>query len=223
MNILKVFIDQRIKNICPEMQLAIIRCNVINSVTSDELWLELNNECAKIKSAYQLLEINQRPAISATRQLYKALGKDPNRYRVSSEALCRRAVKGLALYRINTLVDLINILSIKSGYAIGGFDADKIVGNLTLTVGEKDQPFEAIGRGFLNIEGLPVYCDEIGGIGTPTSDEERTKITIDTTSLHININAFAEEMDLNEMVKWTEQLLLKYASATNINTQILRQ
>ena len=139
----------------------------------------------------------------ATRNLYKALGKDPNRYRVSSEALCRRVVKGMDLYRIDTLVDLINLVSMVSGYAIGGFDADKIVGdNVTLGVGEQDEKFEGIGRGLLNIEGLPVYRDAIGGIGTPTSDEERTKITLATTHLQMQINAFAKEMPLDATIDW---------------------
>ena len=61
-------------------------------------------------------------------------------------------------------------------YSIGGFDADKFVGDtLTLGVGRAGEPYEGIGRGLLNIEGLPVYRDAEGGVGTPTSDNERTK------------------------------------------------
>lgn len=198
------------------MQIGIVRAKVVNSYTGEELWNELADAGESIKSRYELLEVNSRPAIAKTRELYKRLGKDPNRYRVSSEALCRRIIRGMELYRINTLVDLINLISIKSGYAIGGFDAGKIAGDLTLGVGLKDEHFEAIGRGVLNIEGLPVYRDSVGGIGTPTSDEERTKITLDTTFLHMNINAFAEEMPLKETVEWSVRLLRKYARASDV-------
>lgn len=217
---MKLTIDKRIKDICPAMRIGIVRAKVANSYTDDGLWKELLEACEKIKSGYRLLEINNRPAIAKTRELYKCLGKDPNRYRVSSEALCRRIIRGLELYRINTLVDLINLISIKSGYAIGGFDADKIDGDLTLGVGMKGEHFEAIGRGALNIEGLPVYRDEAGGIGTPTSDEERTKITLDTTFVHININAFAEEMPLSETMEWSVELLKKYTQASEIEMRI---
>lgn len=213
---MKVTIDERIKDICPEMQIGIVRAKVVNSYTGEELWNELADAGESIKSRYELLEVNSRPAIAKTRELYKRLGKDPNRYRVSSEALCRRIIRGMELYRINTLVDLINLISIKSGYAIGGFDAGKIAGDLTLGVGLKGEHFEAIGRGVLNIEGLPVYRDSVGGIGTPTSDEERTKITLDTTFLHMNINAFAEEMPLKETVEWSVGLLRKYAQASDV-------
>ncbi|MFY9597736.1 MAG: phenylalanine--tRNA ligase beta subunit-related protein, partial [Dysgonamonadaceae bacterium] len=144
------------------------------------------------------------------------LGKDPNRYRPSAEALCRRIVKGIELYRINTLVDLINLLSLKTGYSIGGFDADKIRGNLTLGVGKAGEKFEGIGRGLLNIEGLPVYRDEQGGIGTPTSDEERTKIDSDTSHLLMIINAYSGKQGLPEAVDYGVELLKKYAHAQEI-------
>ena len=170
----------------------------------------------KIRESYELSWINKRPAIVATRNLYKYCGKDPNRYRVSSEALCRRVVRGLGVYRINTLVDLINLVSMGSGYSIGGFDADKIVGDIvSLGVGRADEHFEGIGRGVLNVEGLPLYRDSVGGIGSPTSDEERTKLTLDTKNIQVQINAFAEEMPLETAVDWTVSLLERYASGHN--------
>ncbi len=90
-------------------------------------------------------------------------------------------------------------------------------------VGEKDEQYCAIGRGLLNIEGLPVYRDAQGGVATPTSDEERTKFTLDTTSVQININAFAPEMPVDEALTWTASLLEKYAQATNIETKIITE
>ncbi|HCP43966.1 MAG TPA: hypothetical protein DIT83_10675, partial [Barnesiella intestinihominis] len=158
----------------------------------------------------------------ATRKAYRSFGKDPNRYRVSSEALCRRIIRGLGIYRIDTLVDLINLVSVRSGYSIGAFDADRIEGDtLVLGVGKEGEIFRGIGRGILNIEGLPVYRDDKGGIGTPTSDEERTKITLDTKNLFVIINAYGEEIPLDETIAFTTELLRKYASAENIRTDIV--
>lgn len=91
--------------------------------------------------------------------------QDPGRYRPSAEALRRRLMRGIPLYQIDTLVDLINLVSLRTGHSIGGFDADKIQGNhLELGIGKAEEPFEGIGRGILNIEGLPVYRDSFGGI-----------------------------------------------------------
>lgn len=217
---MKIVIEEKIRESCPTARIAMIRANVSNSETSEQLWQEIEQMEIKIRESYELSWINKRPAIAATRNLYKHCGKDPNRYRVSSEALCRRVVRGLGVYRINTLVDLINLVSMGSGYSIGGFDADKIVGDVvSLGVGRADEHFEGIGRGVLNVEGLPLYRDSVGGIGSPTSDEERTKLTLDTKNIQVQINAFADEMPLETTVDWTVSLLERYASGQNFEIE----
>ncbi len=219
---LKIKVDPRIIESCPELKIGLVKADVVNSATSDELWSEIEKESEVIKNSFELLAINKRPAVAAARKLYKALGKDPGRYRVSSEALCRRIIRGLGLYRLTTLIDLVNLVSVKSGYSISGLDFDKIVGDtLTLGVGQPDEVYYGIGRGILNIENIPVYRDAIGGIATPTSDEERTKFTLDTHTVQININGFGPEMDMNEAVAYMTHLLKKYAHATNIETSII--
>ena len=217
-----VIIDKRIVDVCPGMRVGLIRANVQNTPTGDELWQELELAARDVVSRYELLEINKRPAVAATRRVYKHFGKDPNRYRVASEALCRRLIRGLGIYRLTTLVDLINLVSIRSGYPISALDADKLEGDsLSLGIGEEGEYYEGIGRGQLNIAGMPVYRDAKGGVATPTSDEERTKITELTTRVQININGYAEEMPMAECVDWVVALLKKYAMATDIETQIM--
>ena len=215
-------IDPRIQEVCPELHIGMIHAHVVNGPTCDELWGEIESAAEEIKQRYELLEINQRPAIAGTRHLYRTLGKDPSRYRVASEALCRRLIRGLGIYRLTTLIDVVNLVSIKSGYAISGLDADRIVGDtLTLSVGTSDDEYHGIGRGLLNIEGMPCYRDAQGPIATPTSDEERTKFTEDTVNVQININAFSPEMPINEAVDWMVELLKKYAHASEVETRIV--
>ena len=162
-----VSIEKVFATTCQALRIGVIQARVVNSESDPALWQLIGEEEARIASAYRLDEINKRPAIQATRKAYRAFGKDPNRYRVSSEALCRRIVKGMGIYRIDTLVDLGNLVSIRAGYSIGAFDADHIDGDhLTLGVGREGELFHGIGRGVLNIEGLPVYRDRTGGIGT---------------------------------------------------------
>ncbi len=218
-----ICINPAFAKVCPRLNVGVIEARVSNSESAPELWSEIDKESSTIIEQYPIEQINKRPAIQATRQVYRALGKDPNRYRVSSEALCRRLVRGLGLYRINTLVDLINLVSIRSGYAIGAFDADCIEGNeLILGSGQAGELFHGIGRGELNIEGLPVYRDQVGGIGTPTSDEERTKLTLGTTRLLVLINAYGEEMPLDQTIAYTVSLLQQYTSATDITTTVIK-
>lgn len=216
-----VNIDPRILDACPETRIGLVRATVVNGPTSDALWAEIEAAADEIKQRYELLEINQRPAIAGTRRLYKALGKDPSRYRVASEALCRRIIRDLGIYRLTTLIDVVNLVSIKSGYAISGLDGERIEGDtLTMSVGTAEDVYNGIGRGLLNIAGMPVYRDAKGPIATPTSDEERTKFTEQTVTAQININAFAPEMPVEEAVDWMAALLKKYAQATNVETAI---
>jgi len=218
---INILIDPRILATSPDTRIGLVRATVVNGPTCDALWSEIESAADDIRQRYELLEINQRPAIAATRRLYKALGKDPSRYRVASEALCRRIVRGLGIYRLTTLIDVVNLVSIKSGYPISGLDADRIAGDtLTLSVGTADDEYHGIGRGLLNIDGMPVYRDADGPIATPTSDEERTKFTDDTVKVQININAFAPEMPIDEATDWMASLLKQYAHATDVETSI---
>lgn len=218
---MNIEISSVIKEACPEIHLAILSCGVLNSPTSDELWNEMEKETEKIRSTFKIEDIKNRTAIAATRKIYKTLGKDPNRYRPSAEALCRRIVREIPVYKLNTLVDIINIVSIKSGFSIGGFDADKIQGDLQLNVGTSDDEFEAIGRGLLNVEGMPLYRDNIGGIGTPTSDNERTKITDETTNLLMIINGYNGIEGLKEAVEHSICLLTSFAGLKNYEINLI--
>lgn len=218
---MKITFHDSIRKAAPNLRVLTIEALVSNPDTPDSLWSLLEREGVDARSRWQMPDINRRPAIAATRAAYKALGKEPNRYRPSAEALCRRLVKGMDLYRLTALVDLINLLSIRSGYSIGGFDADRIDGNeLVLGVGQKNEEFEAIGRGQLNIEGMPVYRDRKGGIGTPTSDNVRTMLTPQTKRLLMCINIYGEEMPVDATVSLAVDLLTRYAGATSLSVNM---
>ncbi|MDR1517208.1 MAG: hypothetical protein LBS52_03770 [Dysgonamonadaceae bacterium] len=216
---MKISVAPEIRAACPVFSVASILCEVTNSASDADLWQEIDSAIVDFRSRKQLEDINKHPVIFATRQTYKKLGKDPNRYRPSAEALCRRILHDRDLYRINTLVDAINLISIKTGYSIGGFDADKVRGGIALGVGRAGEVFNAIGRGLLNIEGLPVYRDEAGGIGTPTSDEERTKISIGTSRLLMIINGYSGREGLPEAVDFSVGLLKRYAGGKNFEVE----
>lgn len=219
---MNIEISNSIKQVCPHLALAIITCEVTNPETSAALWGELEDEIQLFRETYALEDINKRPTIAATRSIYKSLGKDPNRYRPSAEALCRRIIRGIPIYKVSTLVDIINLVSIRSGFSIGGFDADLIQGDIKLDAGTANDDFEAIGRGKLNVEGLPLYKDRIGGIGTPTSDNERTKLSADTTRLLVVINGYSGENGLMEAANHCIQLLEKYAAMGKCEVSIIK-
>ena len=214
---MNIIVSEEIEQVCPGFVGAAVEADVVNTEYSEELWAKIEALGEKYKAEYTTETIKQISGIEATRRVYRACGKDPSRYRPASEALIRRMLQGKKLYQIDTLVDLINLASIAYGYSIGGFDADKFSGDtLTLGVGREGEPYEGIGRGMLNIAGLPVYRDAIGGVGTPTSDNERTKIDINTRRVLVLVNGYdGNEAQVRANAEYLVRLLDKYAQGQN--------
>ena len=199
-----VSISEEIAKACPDLHVAVVECDVVNTVSDEQLWKEITEVETHIRTTCKLEDINKFPPIQATRQAYKRLGKDPNRYRPSAEALRRRILRELPLYKIDTLVDIINLLSLQ-----------------VLGVGREGEIYHGIGRGELNIAGLPVYRDNQGGVGTPTSDEERTKIDMNTGKLLMIINGYSGKDGLQEALTYGVSLLTRYVSTTNLEMELI--
>lgn len=212
---MNINVSQEIEDVCPGFVGACVEAEVRNTPFCQPLWEEINALGDRFRSELTTESLKQLPGIEATRHVYRACGKDPSRYRPASEALIRRILQGKSLYQIDTLVDLINLASIAFGYSIGGFDGDKFQGDtLTLGIGREGEPYEGIGRGMINIKGLPVYRDAQGGVGTPTSDNERTKIDIRTTHLVVLINGYdGNEERVRQNAEFIQGLLRKYCES----------
>ena len=221
---MKILVSDEIKTVCPDFVGACVDAQVVNTPYSEALWKEIGEAEEYFRNKLTTESLKELPSIAATRVIYKKCGKDPSRYRPASEQLIRRMLQGKELYQIDTLVDLINLASIGYGYSIGGFDASKFVGDtLTLGIGREGEPYEGIGRGMLNIAGLPVYRDAKGGVGTPTSDNERTKITLSTTHLVVLINGYdGNEQRVVDNACYIQQLLRQYAESNGGAVSVYR-
>ncbi len=210
------------KNITIDQTLRCVNLNAIgytlealNRTTSqvDDLLTKLIDE---VKAKYVLEDVVKIPKLKVSRDAYKALGIDPSRYRLATESLIRRIVKQKGLYRINDIVDLGNILSIKTLRSVCVVDLDKIQGDIFITLGKKEDSYEGINRGIINITNMPVYQDEISNFGTPTSDTIRTAITSETTKILVMIICF-DETDLKEDEQLLIDLYQRYAAGKNFN------
>ena len=186
---MNIEVSEELKSKCPEFKGVAVEAWVTNTSFSQELWQEIDAFTRQLRTESNVDDCKEQYAIAATRTAYRRCGKDPSRYRPSAEALRRRLLRGLDLYQI---------------------EGDRLI----LGIGREGEPYEGIGRGVLNIDGLPVYRDAIGGIGTPTSDHERTKMDIHTVHLLAIINGYSGEKGLQEAAELTIDLLKKYASLT---------
>ena len=211
----KIYIDKRIKELIPKAQLVCVEVEVKVVPSILKYWNdEVEKHLIKIRSSLKLADIASIPSNQATREAYKLCGKDPSRYRPSAEALLRRVVGGKGLYQVNNVVDCLNLISIISGYSIGGFDMDKTKGEIKFDVGDTSV-YHAIGRGELNIEYLPGLKDDLGFFGTPTSDSVRTMVTEKTKRFLMVFYDFLGDEEFDEIIRLTAEWLMKYAKSPN--------
>lgn len=202
----------------PQFRGAVVEAEVKNTPFSDALWTEIKETETHIVGQYTTESLKQHPSIAATRAAYRTFGKDPSRYRPSSEQLIRRILQGKGLYQIDTLVDIGNLVSILTGYSIGVIDADKVVGDeVTLGIGEEGEPYEGIGRGVLNIAQMPVYRDSVGAFASPTSDSTRTMVREYTSHVFVIVNGYdGDEAHIRETAQLVTDLLTRYAEAESL-------
>ncbi len=208
-----IHISEEIKHKVPETRLWCIECKVAVDHSPSLLLDLMDGKCRELADQLKIGEISQLVPVKVSRNAYRLTGKDPARYRLSAEALLRRAVKGEQLYRINNVVDLLNLVSLSTGFSIGGYDASKIRGDISFGIGRQDEFYEGIGRGVLNIEGLPVFRDHDGAFGSPTSDSERTCVDWNTHIFLMVIIDFGASDLAREAVSQSVDLLEFYAGA----------
>lgn len=213
---MKISIAPTVLEKCPQLKLGILSLSVEVRNDYSDLLEKIKDESILIASKLAVEDISKQAAITAGRKAYKALGKDPARYRLSAEALLRRVVNGKGLYHINNVVDALNLVSIKTGISIGGYDQNNIIGDVLLDVGRAKEPYEAIGRGGLNMEFMPLLRDEFSAFGSPTSDSTRTMVTPEMNTFLMVFFSFAGANELDTALSYAEELLSTYADGKTL-------
>ncbi len=214
-------IDHALKAKCPKTALGCVSAQVEAPPSPPALIAELNNCEQAILRLPEPRAVLESPQILATRAAYKALGKDPARYRGSAEALLRRVIARKGLPRINAVVDIINLVSVESRLPIGLYDLAHVSGDIVFRAGRARETYKGIGKYDLNLEGLPLFCDALGPHGSPTSDSERTMVTSATTHVLAVIISFSGKNGLDRWVQRMNELFAQHASGNSCETQII--
>ena len=215
-------IDSHMKELWPAVRVGCLQYQVQVEKKNPELWAYLKKEIyKKAKDAIFDYGVNEIPNIKESRAAYKAFGKDPSRYRVSSEALIRRIGQGKGLYEVNTVVDVNNLISIESGFSVGSYDADRMGEDLVFRIGEAGETYKGIGKEEIKIDALPVLADEQGAIGSSTSDSERAMITEDAQEVLTLIYSFSDNQDLEKALESGKRYLEQYAKTSGLQSWIV--
>ena len=109
-------IDPALLSVYPEIRLGCLHFTAEIKASSDVFWNYLDHEILPaVKNDIEGKEWSEVTGVRGSRAAYKAFGRNPGRYRVSSEALLRRVRRGDELYHVNSVVDVNNLISVESG------------------------------------------------------------------------------------------------------------
>ena len=214
-----VSIDKSLYSVYPEIRLGLLRFLAKVEETDEQFWTYMNTEVLpQVKSSIEGKEWNEIPGIRGSRAAYKAFGRNPGRYRVSSEALIRRIRRGDELYHINSIVDVNNLISVKSGLSVGSYDLGTIHGAITLRKARAGEGYTGIGKDFLDMENMLVLADEDGIFGSSMSDSTRAMVTEKAKDILVVIYCFEDEIDLGLLLNEGRQAFEKFASVEDVQT-----
>jgi DNA/RNA-binding domain of Phe-tRNA-synthetase-like protein len=214
----EISIQPALRTLVPNLALGCVSARVSVEKHNESLWHEIDQHLAHLTATIKPDQIHTVPQIAAMRSAYKALGKDPSRYRGSAEALLRRVLQGKGLYQINSVVDINNLVSLESLNPAGTYDLEKITPPIELRIGAAGESYKGIGKDLINIESLPVFADAGGAFGSPTSDSERAMVRLETRKILMVIFSFTGTEGLERWIERASELLGRYSGGEEIET-----
>ena len=133
--------------------------------------------------------------------------------------MLRRVVKQAGLYHINKVVEVNNLISISSGYAIGSYDLDQLQGQVVLACPPAGARYEGIGKGSLSIAHMPVLTDDLGPFGNPSSDSRRAMIQPGLRRVASVLYAFDGAEGLVPWMQAFEEALRTHCGVSSVTQQ----
>ena len=218
----EVKIDPQLRNVYPKIRLGVMRFTAVVRESDGQFWHYMDEQVLpQVRQAIEGKEWSEIPGIRGSRAAYKAFGRNPGRYRVSSEALIRRVRRGDELYRINSVVDVNNLLSVTSGLSVGSYDLDKLRGAVTLRKAEAGEGYTGIGKDFIDMENMLVLADDECIFGSSMSDSTRAMVTEATRNVLVVVYCFEDSIDLSALLETGKEAFTAFAGAQDAEMWIV--
>ncbi len=196
--------------------------NVQNTDTNSEFEAYKNSELEKLKADWEGKKYKDDPVLEGFRNLHTKVGRSNRDYVASPEGLRWSFLERGRFPHINLIVDIYNLVSIKTGLAFGAHDIDKVNGNISLRLTKGDERFIPLGK----IEATPVFPGEYAYVDDNNNvicrlevlQVEPTKVTTDTRDIFViiqgNENTSAEYVQ--KAAEEVCQLITKYCGGESV-------
>lgn len=219
---INVSIDNSLFETYPDIRLGLLEFNADVKNSDEGFWDYMNKEILpKVKESIEGMEWSEIPGVGGSRAAYKAFGRNPGRYRVSSEALLRRVRRGDELYHINSVVDVNNLVSVTSGLSVGSYDAEKLRGSVIFRKAAQGEGYTGIGKDFLDMENMLVLADDEGIFGSSMSDSTRAMVTENTKTVLVVIYCFEKAINLDSLLEKAKAAFVSFAAAADVEMRII--
>lgn len=204
-----------------KLVLGVVTARVKVAHSNEELWKKLQDLGELQKERYQNTSPASIEPIKALIAAYKAL-KLKSEYKGSNELLLKRILADKGLYKVNSVVDANNFVSVASLRSIGSYDISNLSGDIEFREGIEPESYTGTTKKMLKLAKLPLLSDDVGPFGSPTSDSTRALISEDTTNLMTVIYSFDGDERLQNQLEELGCLLKQYSSAENIQYYIVK-
>jgi DNA/RNA-binding domain of Phe-tRNA-synthetase-like protein len=217
----EVTIDHSIKNAAPGLLLGCISARVTVSENNAALWRELEVKQATMHSL-DAAQISALPQVSAQQYAYRKAGKNPVHHRGSNEVLMRRIVEGQGINHVNTLVDVIHLISLETHNPVCCYDCSELDPPIVCQLGEPHTFYDDENDVEIELENLPLLVDGLGPFGSPNGDSKRALVQLDTKDLLMIMFAFEGNPGLEKaMLDRAAGLLRRFAAATDVDIWLI--
>ncbi len=194
--------------------------DIQNSDSNAEFETYKNSELEKIKQQWVNKKYKDDPALVGFRDLHTKVGRSNREYVASPEALRWLLLERGCFPHVNALVDIYNLISVKTGLALGAHDIDKVQGNITLRLTKGDETFIPLGK----VEPVAIFPGEYGYVDDGNNvicrlevlQVEPTKVTSDSKDIFMIIegNANTNTEYIRNTAKEVCELIIKYCGGS---------
>ena len=221
MDIPTLSMDEELKALWPETRLGCLFYETETREADAALRERTEALLPSLRATLESTPLADMPNLGEARAAYRAFGKDPGRWRISSEALYRRVRQNKDLYRINSVVDVNNLVSLETGFSLGSYDLDAVGAATVFRLGREGETYAGIGKGGIDLCRMPLLADGQGPFGSPTSDSTRTMITPGTRRVLTVIYAFSARDRLESALALAAERFAVFADAVRLRTGII--
>lgn len=226
---MRLNVSNGIRSQFPELRLGCVIARGIDNRGCEQDIEQLRaNTVRSVRARFTSKSIPEDPRIAIWHSIYRGFGCSPRKHRPTVESLLRRAITGGDLPRVNKAVDLYLIAECESLLPVGGYDTEKLVGDISLRYSPGGEVFTPIGSETTQ-ETLPgeiVYADDLGVLTRRWNYKDSARACISKESRSVVLFTEAPCGDAipdNEIEVFVDRLaeLLSAHCGGSVSTQIL--